>query len=189
MEKKTAIVIFQPSGRRGHVPLGITLVEASRLLGVDIEAPCGEHHVCGKCKVRVEDGIFEKYGIHSSPDHAGPIEPAEEEILTVEEKLEGRRLGCTATVQGDLLVYVPESSRAGKQVVSKAARELAIELNPGVKQYSVKVDEPTLEDGMADFERVTLALERKMVFHPLRLTSMRSDLFQVYCDPVSGKLR
>ena len=178
MEKKTAIVIFQPSGRRGHVPLGITLVEASRLLGVDIEAPCGEHHVCGKCKVRVEDGIFEKYGIHSSPDHAGPIEPAEEEILTVEEKLEGRRLGCTATVQGDLLVYVPESSRAGKQVVSKAARELAIELNPGVKQYSVKVDEPTLEDGMADFERVTLALERKY-----GLSSLTIDIYALRSLP------
>ena len=139
--------------------MGITFVEASRLLGVDIEAPCGEHQVCGKCKVRVEDGRFEKYAIHSTPDHAGPIGPSEEKILTVEEKLEGLRLGCTATVQGDLLLYVPESSRAGKQVVSKAAREIDIDLNPGVKHYVVKVEQPTLEDGMADFERVTRVLE------------------------------
>ena len=178
MEQKTAIVIFQPSGRRGHVPLGITLVEASRLLGVDIEAPCGEHQVCGKCKVRVEDGIFEKYAIHSSPDHAGPIEPAEEEILTVEENLEGCRLGCTATVQGDLLVYVPESSRAGKQVVSKAAREIDIDLNPGVKQYSVKVEEPTLEDPMADLERVKLALESKY-----GLSSLTIDIYALRSLP------
>ena len=159
MEQKTATIIFQPSGRRGHVQVGITFVEASRLLGVDIEAPCGEHQVCGKCKVRVEDGRFEKYAIHSTPDHAGPIGPSEEKILTVEEKLEGLRLGCTATVQGDLLLYVPESSRAGKQVVSKAAREIDIDLNPGVKHYVVKVEQPTLEDGMADFERVTRILE------------------------------
>ena len=159
MEQKTATIIFQPSGRRGDVPVGITFVEASRLLGVDIEAPCGEHQVCGKCKVRVEDGRFEKYAIHSTPDHAGPIGPSEEKVLTVEEKLEGLRLGCTATVQGDLLLYVPESSRAGKQVVSKAAREIDIDLNPGVKHYVVTVAEPTLEDGMADFERVTRVLE------------------------------
>jgi len=172
MEQKTATVIFQPSGRRGHVPVGITLVEASRLLGVDIEAPCGEHQVCGKCKVRVEEGHFEKYAIHSTPNHAGQLEPAEEEILTAEEKLEGQRLGCTATVQGDLLVYVPESSRAGKQVVSKAAREIDIDLNPGVKQYFVKVEEPTLEDGMADLERVKLALESKY-----GLSSLAIDIY------------
>jgi uncharacterized 2Fe-2S/4Fe-4S cluster protein (DUF4445 family) len=140
--------------------VGITLVEASRLLGVDIEAPCGEHQVCGKCRVRVEDGYFEKYAIHSTSDHAGLLGSAERNILSGEEILEGLRLGCTSSVQGDLLIYVPESSRAGKQVVSKAAREIAIDLNPGVKQYIVRVEEPTLEDGMADFERVKLALER-----------------------------
>ncbi len=159
MEQKTAMVIFQPSGRRGKVPIGITLVEASRLLGVDIESPCGEHQVCGKCKVRIENGLFEKFGVHSSGDHAGPFQDSEENILSMEEKLEGYRLGCSATVQGDLLIYVPESSRAGKQVVSKAAREIDIELDPGVKQYTVKVEPPTLEDGTADFERVCNALE------------------------------
>ena len=65
MEQKTAMIIFQPSGRRGQVPRGCTIIEASRLLGVDIEAPCGEHQVCGKCKVLVEDGQFEKFGIRS----------------------------------------------------------------------------------------------------------------------------
>lgn len=172
MEQETATIIFQPSGRRGNVPVGITFVEASRLLGVDIEAPCGEHQVCGKCKVRVENGRFEKFAIHSTPDHAGPIGPSEEQILTEEEKLEGLRLGCTATVQGDLLLYVPESSRAGKQVVSKAARNINIDLNPGVKQYAVKLDVPTLEDGIADFERVTQALANQY-----GLTSLTIDIF------------
>ncbi len=172
MAQKTATVIFQPSGRRGQVPLGVTFVEASRLLGVDIEAPCGEHQVCGKCKVRVEDGRFEKYAIYSTPDHAGTSGDSEEAILTAEEKLEGMRLGCTATIQGDLLLYVPESSRAGKQVVSKAAREIDIELNPGVKQYVVKVEAPTLEDGAADFERVTQALADQY-----GLASLTIDIF------------
>ena len=62
---QTARVIFQPSGKMGAVPLGVSLVEASRLLGVDIEAPCGETQVCGKCKIRIEAGEFEKFGIES----------------------------------------------------------------------------------------------------------------------------
>ncbi len=45
MDEDKAMVIFQPSGRRGEVPKGITLIEASRLLGVDIEALCGEKNV------------------------------------------------------------------------------------------------------------------------------------------------
>ena len=35
-------VIFQPSGRRGEVERGINIIEASRQIGVDIEALCGE---------------------------------------------------------------------------------------------------------------------------------------------------
>jgi len=182
MEHKTAMVIFQPSGRRGQVPIGVTLVEASRLLGVDLEAPCGEHQVCGKCKVRIENGLFEKFGIHSSADHAGSFESAEDEILSREEKRDGCRLGCIATVQGDLLIYVPESSRAGKQVVSKAAREIDIELDPGVKQYSVKVEAPTLEDGLADFERVCRALEQDC-----GLSSLEIDIYAL--RSLAGALR
>ena len=161
MEQKPATVIFQPSGRRGQVPCGITIVEASRLLGVDIEAPCGEHQVCGKCKIRVEKGVFEKFGITSTSEHCGPIQESENNVLTVEEVREGYRLGCSALVQGDLLVYVPEASRAGKQVVSKAARDIDITLNPAVKQYFLKLTAPTLEDGTADFERVCSALEEE----------------------------
>ena len=38
MDADKAMVIFQPSGRRGEVPKGTNIIEASRLLGVDIEA-------------------------------------------------------------------------------------------------------------------------------------------------------
>ena len=182
MVQKTATVIFQPSGRRGQVPVGITLVEASRLLGVDLEAPCGEHQVCGKCKIRIENGVFEKLAICSSQRHAGPFAPAEDEKFSIEEKQDGYRLGCVATVQGDMLVYVPESSRTGKQIVSKAARDIEIDLNPGVKQYVVQVNPPSLGDGMADFERVCGALDNHY-----GLTSLEIDLYAL--RSLSGALR
>ncbi|GAH16609.1 unnamed protein product, partial [marine sediment metagenome] len=51
MDENMAKVIFQPSGRRGLVPKGVSVIEASRLLGADIEALCGEKRICGKCKV------------------------------------------------------------------------------------------------------------------------------------------
>ena len=160
----TAKIIFQPSGRRGQIPIGSTIIEASRQLGVDIEAPCGEHQVCGKCKVRIEEGVFDKFGIRSYSSHASGIDAAEEKQLTKEEIQDGYRLGCSATVKGDLLIYVPESSRAGKQVVSKAARHIDIVLNPAVKNYTIQVQPPTLDDSTADGERVlkTLAASHKV---------------------------
>ena len=160
MNEDKVMVIFQPSGRRGEVPKGITLIEASRLLGVDIEVLCGEEKVCGKCVVRIEEGYFEKYGIQSSMSHVSPWLEEEGKFITPEKREKGFRLGCTAQVEGDILVFVPEESRAGKQVVSKTAREIHIEHNPAVKLYFVKVNEPTLEEPTADFERVCRVLER-----------------------------
>ena len=161
MTPKTAMIIFQPSGRRGTVPIGVTIVEASRRIGVDIEAPCGGKQVCGKCKIRVEQGTFNKFGIESRRLHAGPWQPGEGEYISPEEKEAGYRLGCVATVEGDLLIYVPEAARAGKQVVSKAASPIDIIIDPAVKQYSVELEAPTLEDPTGNFERITAVLEKK----------------------------
>jgi uncharacterized 2Fe-2S/4Fe-4S cluster protein (DUF4445 family) len=158
---KTAKVIFQPSGRRGQVPCGVSIVEASRLLGVDIEAPCGEKQVCGKCKIRVEQGSFKKFDIESTLLNAGPFQPGEDKYISAQEKEQGYRMGCVATVEGDLLIFVPEESRAGKQVVSKAARPLDIKINPAVKQYRVALVPPSLEDPAGNFERLSAALENQ----------------------------
>ena len=159
MEK--ARVIFQPSGRRGEVNRGLTVIEASRELGVDIEALCGEKKVCGKCKVRIEKGFFEKYGIESDPSHVSAWQEEEKKFVTEEERKAGFRLGCCAKLEGDVLVFVPEESRAGKQVVSKAARDIHIDHNPAVRRYTVEVTPPSFEDPTADFERICDVLYRE----------------------------
>ena len=161
MEQSTATVIFQPSGRRGEVPLGISLIEASRLLGVDIEALCGEKRVCGKCKVRIEEGLFEKFNIDSSMSHVSAWREGEKKFINEEEKKKGMRLACVARVEGDVLVFVPEESRAGKQVVSKAARAIHIDHNPAVKAYYLELEKPTFERPTGDFERVCDALKNQ----------------------------
>lgn len=158
-DKEMVKVIFQPSGNRGEVEKGTNIIEASRQLGVDIEALCGEKKVCGKCKVRIEEGSFEKYGIVSSPDHVSGWLPEEDNFITSKEKASGHRLACIAEIHNDILVFVPEESRAGKQVVSKAARDIEIKWNPAVKLYTVKVDKPTFEEPTGDFERITRQLE------------------------------
>ncbi len=172
MDQDKAMVIFQPSGRRGEVSKGITVIEASRLLGADIEALCGEKKVCGKCVVRIEEGHFQKYNIQSSPSHVSSWQEEEDKSITAERREKGFRLGCTALVEGDILVFVPEESRAGKQVVSKAARDIHIDHNPAVKLYSVEVEEPTFEEPTGDFERVCRQLEKEY-----GLKNLTADIF------------
>ena len=172
MSDDKAMVIFQPSGRRGEVPKGTTIIEASRLLGVDIEALCGEKKVCGKCVVRIEDGHFEKYGIQSSMSHVSPWQEEEEKYVNAERREKGFRLGCVTKVEDDILVFVPEESRAGKQVVSKAARDIFIEHNPAIKLYYVQVDPPSFEEPTGDFERICRGIERDY-----GLNNLTIDLF------------
>ena len=161
MSDDKVMVIFQPSGRRGEVPKGSNIIEASRLLGVDIEALCGEKKVCGKCIVRIEEGHFEKYNIQSSMDNVSPWKEEEAKFINEERKNKGFRLGCVAKITGDILVFVPEESRAGKQIVSKAARDIHIDHDPAVKVYTVQLEGPTFENKIGDFERLCNGLERE----------------------------
>ncbi len=164
----TVMVIFQPSARRGRVKKGLNIIEASRDIGVDIEALCGEKKVCGKCKVRIEEGYFEKYNITSNMSHVSEWQEEEAKFIKGKEKEEGFRLGCVAKIMDDVLIFVPEESRAGKQVVSKAARDIHIDNNPAVKTYYVEMDPPTFEEPRGDFERIEDELEREFGLKNLR---------------------
>ena len=154
-------VIFQPSGRRGEVSEGKTVLEASRELGVEIESICGGEKVCGKCKIKLEEGFFERYGIKSHPKHLSPFTEEEKEFIKESEKKEGYRLGCAAQVRGDVLIVVPEESRLGKQVIRKDATERSIQLKPAISLYFVELPSPTIHDPLGDFDRLKKALSEK----------------------------
>lgn len=161
-------VIFQPSGRRGRVEEGKTLLEASRELGVDIEAVCGGAKKCGKCKVKIEEGFFEKFNIDSKMGNLSPFQPEEEGKFITEEMIgDGYRLACIAKVQGDILVFVPEESRGATQVVLEIGKEGRVfNLDPAVAKYYVELEPATLEDHTGDYERLAEALHKKYNLPP-----------------------
>jgi len=159
--KQKHLVIFQPSGRRGYIREGTTVKEASRQLGVDLEGICGDKAVCGKCRVRIEEGFFEKYGIESSRKHLTPISDTERKFSNLQQERSGYRLACQACIQGDILVFVPEESRMEKQVVRKAATDRAIDLKPALRKYYVEMMAATLDDRLGDWERLQAELSRE----------------------------
>jgi len=154
-------VIFQPSGSRGEVQEGKTLMEAAQQLGVDLEAICGGKGTCGKCKVRVEEGYFEKDAIDSRMAHLSPVSEVEQKFIKKEDG-PNIRLACSTTLHGDVKIFVPEKSRAGKQIVRKAAKEISIALDPAVRKYFVELEKPTLHDlAKGDVERLVSFLKKE----------------------------
>ena len=57
------LVIFTPSGRRGNVTEGTTVLQAARAMGVDLDSVCGGRGICGRCQVEPTFGEFPKHGI------------------------------------------------------------------------------------------------------------------------------
>ena len=70
-------VVFTPSGRRGRVHRGATILDAARHLGVDIDSVCGSRGICGRCAVTPSFGEFPKHGITSDPSHVDPMSDVE----------------------------------------------------------------------------------------------------------------
>lgn len=154
-------VIFQPSGRRGTVADGVTLLEAARQLGADIESPCGGGGICGKCKIRVEEGYYDKYGIRSRAANLTPLLDEEREKINKDELENNYRLACCAAVKGEVLIYVPEESRSARQVILETGRERELAVDPVVKNYYLELVPASLEDQTDDFVRIKNALAEK----------------------------
>ena len=48
-------IVFLPDHVSVKVSAGTSIQEAGRSAGLLLDAPCGGHGLCGKCKVRVEN--------------------------------------------------------------------------------------------------------------------------------------
>jgi len=167
-------VIFTPSGRRGRVPAGTTVLDAARSLGVDIDSVCGGRGICGRCAVTPAYGTFAKHGITSAPDHLtepNAVETAyrEEQGLAVD-----RRLSCTACVLGDAVIDVPPESQVHRQVVRKELAARAFEMDPVLRLHTVDVTEPDIATPTGDLGRLFDALGREW-----GLAGLRADLHVV----------
>jgi uncharacterized 2Fe-2S/4Fe-4S cluster protein (DUF4445 family) len=150
-------IALMPSGRRGKVARGITMLRAAQELGVELESICGGRQTCGKCQIILEEGSFPKHGITSRLDHLSAPQTRELDYLE-EHHIEGRRLACACEVLGDVLITVPEESQAHKQIIAKAASDRVIEVAPAVRQVYVEVEPASMGHPRGDWERIQDAL-------------------------------
>src|ERR1700722_305517 len=171
MAARDPLVVFTPSGKRGHFPVGTPLLQAARSLGVDIDSVCGGRGLCGRCQVLVAEGEFAKHGVSSSGASLSPLSEPEIRYSRRAPLAQGRRLSCSARVEADVVIDVPPSSQVHRQVVRKEADEHVIELNPVVRLHYVQVQQPDMHDPSGDLRRLFEALEAEW-----GLTDLTCDL-------------
>ena len=149
-------VVFAPLGTTVTVAAGTTLLEAAGKARITIDSVCGGDGICGRCKMIVTQG-----------EVAGRVTA----LLTREEIRRGVVLACQTTVQSDLLVEIPEGTRAREQIViDKDAQRFRADLpavkprefrkDPLVSKVFLKIPRPTLEDNLSDCHRLQVQVEK-----------------------------
>lgn len=149
------VITFEPNTVCVDVPEGSSLLEAARNAGVNVEAPCGGMGICGKCLVRILSGGVDFANRGSLP----------QEMLD-----EGWVLLCKTSVRAQPVRVQVASGIAKEQgkFSETTADFLAIdqsllpqksELEPIVKALILTVSPPRMGDGLADTDRLVLAVK------------------------------
>ncbi|WGI17787.1 ASKHA domain-containing protein [Methanonatronarchaeum sp. AMET-Sl] len=145
---------FEPDGKTIKIEEGKTILDAADKAGIDIKSDCGGKGTCGKCIIKIEEGM----------DSLSPLISEEKEDLCTEEIEEGYRYACAAKIKNtktEIKASIPSKSRRDKQVILEEGLEVDVELNPTITKYQVKPDKPSLEDDLSDFERLKKIIKKE----------------------------
>lgn len=112
-----------PCAKTVRVPAGTTLVAAAQKAGIHIEAQCNGTGTCGKCRVRAKGAL-------------SPVEKREAKTLK-QESGEGVRLGCMASVQGDVTVYYRENRDFS---IVESGRSISLATDPVLRLVELSGD-------------------------------------------------
>lgn len=158
VDQSTVQIVFTPSGKRGDIQVGKSVLEAAQQLGVDLDTVCGGRGICDRCQIDHSVGEFAKHKIHSNVEHLSPLSVSEQEFFP-KGTASTRRLGCQAKLLGDVVIDIPPESQAHRQVVRKRLDVHNINVNPAIRLHYIEVPEPNMHDPTGDLQRAKDALE------------------------------
>ncbi len=150
-------IVFTPSGRRGSFASGTTILDAARALSVDLDSVCGGRGICGRCQVTQGANP----DIPADSDRLSRRGPTELDYRGRRPLGADRRLGCAASVLGDVVIDVPSDSQVHRQVVRKEAGVTSLPVDPVIRLHYVEVTAPDLSSPTGDLERTLEALQRE----------------------------
>jgi len=104
--EEQAEAVFQPDGRRVKIRAMSKIIDAARDAGLDIQSPCADLGLCGRCRIILNDRQI-------------VTDPTENELRSISKHdLEaGYRLACQCSISksGSIVITVPAESRVSHQ--------------------------------------------------------------------------
>lgn len=172
-------VLFTPSGRQGDFPPEVSVLDAARSLGVDLDSICGGRGLCGRCQVQ----LGSSKNITLDPGKVSEPSLIELNYRGAKPLVAGQRLGCQIKVLDDVVIDVPLTSQVHRQVVRKRPEVPDIDVDPVVRLFYVEVPESNLGDAASDQRRLLVSLEEQwdlteLSIDPRALPSMQSALLE-----------
>jgi uncharacterized 2Fe-2S/4Fe-4S cluster protein (DUF4445 family) len=127
---------------------GTSILDIAQSSGIAIDAPCAGNGTCGKCAVRLV---------------TGELESEQNRHISADDYENGKRLACVSLVSGDAEIYVPPSADAYRnriRVDNNPTKDVPKDIKPnaGFTCVQVSLSKPTLDDPMADRERLIDAI-------------------------------
>ena len=139
----------------------LTLLENLLRSGIIVDNLCGGKGICGKCAVKVREGVF------SPPTD---IEKRWSKVLG-----RGMRLSCQTRVLSDAVIELRRAARVIEGKILTWGVEKAFSPNPYVTLRRIKLTPPSLHDQRGDLERL-LETSGLRKYDPLILQNISDSL-------------
>ena len=141
-------ITFLPEGKHLDIKSGSTVLDATRKMGIDIQAPCGDLGLCGRCKIVLGKGK----NLAELPTET------EKKILSTKELDDGYRLACQCKVseKGLLSVIVPPESKISQQRIVIQGIMPQFQMSPIVKDTIIELKKK--QESKSDSETLLEAL-------------------------------
>ena len=149
-------VFFQPGDLELEIEAGSTIMKAMDLAGIEFDFPCGGRGRCGKCRVKILQGME-------------PPSTTELEMLDEKELDEGIRLACLTKINQDLKVELPFKL---EHKILLATEERNFTIEPHIIKTYVEIENPSLEDVRPDWTRLKESVMKRNPTQPQLSTSV-----------------
>ena len=153
----TYTIHFEPGNVTVDAPSGMTLGEAARRAGFDLNQPCGGQGRCGRCAVMVDNA-------RSAVRRRSTIRLSPEDLDA------GYALACQTVIEGECYVTIPPQEAIERRLTTqKAAARVQVpfdydpERHQSVRRYFLRLDPPDYSDQTDDWSRVQRELARQGV--------------------------
>jgi uncharacterized 2Fe-2S/4Fe-4S cluster protein (DUF4445 family) len=166
---KPCTVRFLPLDRTVTVDTGTLVADAATAAGIDFQLPCGGQGRCGRCTVIVREGDVHSPANQRVPDTVHPV--SERVALDVApgtgDAAESYVLACQATIQSDVVIWVPPRKIERKLQTDRTAQRVEVPFSYDVlrdqplRKVVVMVTEPSLDDQTDDWSRLKRELTRQ----------------------------